>query len=149
MDENIVRAYLEMANENLEIIDDPDIIPYLHEADVMLTDTSSVVSEFLLLKKPVVTFKTKSPADHVIDFRNAAELEPSLKHALTHPSEVMSAADAFVKRMHPYADGRSSERVLAATDRFIDRYRGKLKAKPLNIWRKLKVRSRMKYYRLR
>jgi CDP-glycerol glycerophosphotransferase (TagB/SpsB family) len=149
MDEGVVRKYREMANKHLEIIDDPDIIPYLHEADVMLTDTSSVVSEFLLLSKPVVTFRTRSPASHVINFKKADELESSLIHSLKHPESVMSAASKFINRMHPYFDGQSSERVLAATDRFIDQYQGKLKAKPLNIWRKLKSRHRLKYYHLR
>ena len=148
MEESVIDAYRGMATEHMEIIDDPDIVPYLHAADVMLTDTSSVVAEFLLLNKPVVTYKTRSPAPHVINFKQADELESRLRQALEHPRAVMSAAREFVDRMHPYADGRSSERVLAATDEFIQEYQIKLKPKPANIWRKFKTRQRLKYYHL-
>jgi len=149
MDQDMVSKYRELSNENLEIIDDPDIIPYLHEADVMLTDTSSVVSEFLLLQKPVVTFRTRTPASHVMNFKKAEELESFLKKALSYPVENMTAAGRYVEQMHPYVDGKSSERILAATEDFIDQYQGKLKAKPPNIFRKLKSRHRLKYYHLR
>ena len=149
MDPGVIQQYRGMANTHLEIIDDPDIIPYLHRADVMLTDTSSVVSEFLLLNKPVVTFRTRSPARHVINFKKADDLEASLMGSLEHPEAVMSAARTFIEQMHPYVDGKSSERVLAAVDLFIDQFQGKLKAKPPNIWRKIKSRRRLKYYHLR
>ncbi len=149
MEESVVRKYRGMAGGNVDIVDDPDIVPSLHAADVMLTDTSSVVSEFLLLNKPVVTYNTRSPAPHVIDFKKADQLESRLTQALEHPRAVMSAAREFIGRMHPYVDGRSSERVLAATDAFIDRYQGKLKPKPLNLFRKLKIRRRLHYYRWR
>jgi len=149
MNPGIVARYGKMENRHLQIIDDPDIIPYLHAADVMLSDTSSVVSEFLMLNKPVITYRTKSPGDHIFDFRHAYELENTLTKALARPGSHLAAAGAFVQQMHPNMDGRSSERVLAATDAFIDQYYGKLKAKPLNLYRKLQVRRRMKYYRLR
>jgi len=146
MHEDMVRQFREMAHQHLEFIEDPDIIPCLHMADVLLTDTSSVVSEFLLLNKPVVTFRTLMPADHLIDFEEADELEKKIELAFKQPDAVMAAARKFVRQMHPYSDGRSSERVLAATDSFIDQNEGKLKSKPLNLYRKLQIRRRMQYY---
>jgi CDP-glycerol glycerophosphotransferase (TagB/SpsB family) len=146
MHPDTVQQYREMAHQHLEFIEEPDIIPCLHLSDVLLTDTSSVVSEFLLLNKPVVTFRTLMPAKHVIDFQAAGELEDTLNLALKQPEAVMSSARNFVQQMHPYTDGRSSERVLAATDSFVDQFQDKLKPKPLNLYRKLRVRRRMNYY---
>ncbi len=147
MDERIVGLYRSLESPNLQIIEDADIIPYLHAADVMVSDTSSVVAEFLILKKPVVTFRTKSPADHILNFQRPADLEASLAQALSRPKKMMSAAKNFVEQMHPYSDGCSSERVLTATDSFISRDHVNLKPKPFNLYRKLQVRRRMKYYR--
>lgn len=146
MDKRVVDHYRGMESSNLQIIDDPDIIPYMHAADVLVSDTSSVVAEFLMLNKPVVTYRTKSPADHILNFQRPEDLGPRLDQALSNPQRIMSAAKIFVDKMHPYSDGRSSERILAATDLFIQQDHGKLKPKPLNLYRKLQVRRRMKYY---
>jgi len=147
MDERIVGLYRNMQIPNLQIVDDADIIPYMHAADVMVSDTSSVVAEFLMLNKPVVTYRTKSAADHILNFRRPGDLAVSLEQALSGPKKVMSAAEIYIKQMHPYTDGRSSERVLAATDSFIEKYQGRLNPKPLNLYRRLRIRQRMKYYR--
>lgn len=146
MDPQVVQKYRDLSNEHLDVVEDPDIIPCLQAADVLLTDTSSVVSEFLLLDKPVVTFRTKEPARHVIDFRNVDELASCLNRSLYQPETIMPEAREYIRRMHPYVDGNSSERVLDATETFIQQYRDTLKPKPLNLFRKLKIRRRMKYY---
>ena len=58
----------------------------------------------------------------------------------------MAAAREFVEQMHPYRDGRSSERVLAAVD--LARQRApSLARKPLNPWRRLQARRRLGYWR--
>ncbi len=146
MDKQIVGLYRSMAYPNLQVVDDPDITPYLHAADVMLSDTSSVVAEFLILNKPVMTYRTKSPADHILNFQRPDDLEAKLALALSHPEKIMKAAKMFIEQMHPYSDGRSSERILTATDMFIEQDLGKLKPKPINLYRKLQVRKRMQYY---
>ena len=149
MDKRIIGQYRELEIPNLQIVDDPDIVPYLQAADVMVSDTSSVVAEFLMLGKPVVTYRTKSPADHILNFERPEDLEGVLDQVLSHPLKLTSAAEIFIEQMHPYRDGRSSERILAATDRFIERDQGKLKPKPWNLYRKLQVRRRMQYYHWR
>ncbi len=146
MDKRIVAHYRMMQTQNLQIIDDPDITPYLHAADVMVSDTSSVVAEFLMLKKPVLTYRTKTPAEHILNFQRAEDLEGLLEKALCHPENLRTAAKAFIDQMHPFDDGRSSERVLTATDLFVDQHKGRLGLKPFNLFRKLQVRRRMKYY---
>jgi len=146
---DVARSYHQMEGQNIQVIEDPDIIPYLYAADVMLTDTSSVVTEFLLLNKPVVTFRAKSPAPHVLDFREPKDLEPALRSVMQHPDELMHEARKFVSQMHPYSDGKSSDRVLDATEDFIANHSRSLKRKPLNLWRKLQVRQRLKYYHIK
>lgn len=147
MDEKIVKQYHSIEGPNLKIINDPDIIPCLRTADIMLSDTSSVVVEFLLLNKPVVTFRTKKPGPCIMDIQHPEELAPALIRMITRPKKIMKHLKKFISQMHPYNDGCSSERVLAATDRFISDYHSHLKSKPLNLWRKIQVRRRLGYYK--
>ena len=148
MDKGIVDTYRNMQGKRLKFVEDADIIPYLHAADIMITDTSSVVAEFLLLNKPVITYQTRSPAPYVIDIRQPGQLHHTIESVIKDPGKNRRAVKEFVNRMHPYTDGLSSERVLDATDYFISHVRGKLKPKPLNLWRKMQVRRRMRYYRV-
>jgi hypothetical protein len=49
---------------------------------------------------------------------------------------LMQALADHAAAIHPYRDGRSSERVLAATDRLLTGGYGRLARKPLNLWRR-------------
>ena len=55
----VVEKYRSIQSDNLVFEDTDDIIPLLKAADVMVSDTSSVISEFLLQYKPVVTFRNR------------------------------------------------------------------------------------------
>ncbi|MFQ5484976.1 MAG: CDP-glycerol glycerophosphotransferase family protein [Desulfobacterales bacterium] len=149
MDPDVVRSYRQLDMANINIIDESDVIPYLHAADVLVSDTSSVVAEFLLLKKPVVTFRAKSPEAHLLNITKPDDLESALAAVIQNPGKFLESTIKFVSMMHPYMDGRSSERVLDATDRFVAQKAHQMPPKPLNLWRKLQARSRLKYYHLR
>jgi hypothetical protein len=58
----------------------------------------------------------------------------------------MKAIEDYANSIHPYRDGRSSERVLDAIDDFIAAGGRSRKRKPLNLWRKLKIRRRIGYW---
>lgn len=147
---DIVDRYKNMAGDNLTFFDNKqDTFPLLQTADAMLCDTSSIFLQYLLLNKPVVTFNTAMPGPHLVDVHHTEEIEPALEYALSRPETLMREIESYGNYIHPYRDGRSSERVLEATDDFIANYLGKLKPKPLNIWRKIRMRKQMKYYRLR
>jgi len=148
MDKGIVDTYRSMQGKNLKVVEDADIIPYLHAADIMVTDTSSVVAEFLLLDKPVITYKTRIPGPHVINILQPRNLKSTIESIIKDPGPYRQAAREFIKQMHPYTDGLSSDRVLDATEYFISDVRGKLKPKPMNLWRKMQVRKRLGYYRV-
>jgi len=55
MDKDIIEDYTKLNNQNIIISKIKDISPLLLLADIMISDTSSVLYEFMLLDKPVVT----------------------------------------------------------------------------------------------
>ena len=148
MPDEIVEQYKAMEGDNLTYVDSRhNVLPLLQAADAMLCDTSSIGLEFLLLNKPLVTFKTKVPGPHVLNVLDVNELEAALQHALARPENLLKEEKLFIEKLHVYDDGQSSERVLQATENFIENDAGKLKRKPLNLWRKLQMRKRMSYYK--
>lgn len=148
MDREWVKRYQAIQNEHLEFIETDDIVPLLKAADVMVSDTSSVISEFLLQRRPVVTFRNRRPGPHLIDVREPAKLEGAIEYALARPADLIAEITRYGDHIHPHRDGRSSERVLAAVDEFLALGRTGLKPKPLNLIRKLKARKRLGYYRI-
>lgn len=146
---NVVQEYKQLEGDNFTFVDSSfDVLPLLKAADVMLCDTSSIALEFMMLDKPVVTFRTKVPGPHVIDVTEPEHIHAALARALGRPVELMSAVRAYMDSLHPYRDGRSSERMLQAVDSFIgNNVADSLNKKPLNLWRKIQMRKRMKYYR--
>ena len=148
MPEEIVEQYKAMESDSFTFVDSShDVLPLLQAADVMLCDTSSIALEFMLLNKPLVTYKTKAPGPHVINVLDICELESALKNALSRPDTLMQEARSYVEKLHVYIDGHSSERVLKATDNFILNNASRLKPKPLNLWRKFQMRKKMSYYK--
>jgi CDP-glycerol glycerophosphotransferase (TagB/SpsB family) len=144
----VVERYRAIESPHLRVADGDDVVPLLRDADVLLSDTSSIVSEFLVLHKPVVCFRNRAPGPHLIDVRSAAEIAPALARALERPAPLLAAIRAYAERIHPYRDGRSSQRVLAATEEFLARGRAGLCAKPLNLWRRWQARRALGFYRL-
>src|SRR3546814_6532955 len=82
----------------------------------------------------------------LIDMDDPAQFEPAVRRALSRPPELMAAVKAFADQLHPYRDGRSSERVLEAIDAFIAQGGRNRRRKPMNLWRKLKIRRRIGYW---
>ncbi len=113
---------------------------------MMCSDTSSALNEFLLTGKPVVTFKNRRPGPQLIDIDDPAQFESAIEHALARPPELMQAIRDYADAIHPYRDGRSSERVLDAINTFIAHGARNRRRKPLNLWRKLKLRRRIGYW---
>lgn len=149
MPPDVVWRYRSLEGPHLKFAETDDVIPLLRQADVMLSDTSSIASEFLLLHKPVVTFRNREPGRHLIDVVRPAEVVPAIEAALARPAPLIEAIRAYAHEIHPYRDGRSSERVLAAADESADLGRSGLRRRPVNLWRKLRARHELRYYRLR
>ncbi len=117
------------------------------ESDVLLCDSSSLIVEYLMTGKPAVTFRNTHPGPFLLDVQTLDEIAPAIEKALTHPAELMQAIDAYTNYHERHRDGQNSARVLDAIDDFAAHYQGKLKAKPLNLVRKLKLRWRLKYFK--
>jgi CDP-glycerol glycerophosphotransferase (TagB/SpsB family) len=112
----------------------------------MCSDTSSALSEFLLTGKPVVTFKNRQPGPQLIDIDDPVQFEPAIERALARPPELLKAIRDHADAIHPYRDGHSSERVLDAIDAFVAAGARNRRHKPLNLWRKLRLRRRIGYW---
>lgn len=145
MDPEIVDQYRGLAGEHLRFVEsDEDLLPLLPQADVMLCDTSSIMFEFMFLDRPVVTFRTKMPGPYLVDAQEVDEVEPALERALEYPRDLMEETRSLCDQLHSFRDGRSSARVLDAVEDFLNNKRDKLKRKPINLLRKLKVRRRLR-----
>lgn len=145
--EEEVNRYKNLSGDNLQFVETRDIIPLLQAADVILSDTSSVLTEFALQNKPVVTLKNRSPKEWMIDFSDAELLESKIERALVKDSNILAKIKQYSDEIHPYHDGQSSERVLNAIDALLLKGTSHLKAKPLNLIRRFKMRRKLNYMR--
>jgi len=145
-DNETVLRYVESQNENLVISDSHDLLSLLSVADIVLTDTSSVVVESLFLRKPVITFNTKVPGPHTYNFTDSTQLFSSLVTVTENYMARKTAGDDYLEQMHPYQDGKSSERVLDAIEDHVDQGILSLKPAPKNWLRDYKVKRRMKRF---
>lgn len=146
MPSELVEQYKDLQNDNLTFVETDNVLPLLQAADVMLCDTSSILLMFLLQRKPVVTFCNQAPGEHLIDVTNPDKVEEAIDYALTTPTELMTKIEHFCQQLHPYQDGLSSQRVLAASNELLLN-NPVLKPKPRNFIRNLKMRKKLNYWR--
>lgn len=146
MDPEVIELYKSIESDRLTYIETDNVIPLMQQADVMVADTSSVISEFLLQNKPIVTYKNNAPGEHLLNITQADDLEGAIEQALVKPDELMSSIREYGDNIHPYRDGLSSVRVLEAADRLLSTGTGHLKNKPLNLIRNYKIRKKLGYY---
>lgn len=144
MARSIVDDYKAIQHDNLTFIETDNLIPYMEKADIMLADFSSMITDFILLNKPVVTFRNPDGLDHLINVDNEVDIEPAITNALTHPKSLMKKIAQFNKITHPYTDGKSSERVINAVEAKLNK--PNKHRKPLNLLRNLKLRKKLKYW---
>lgn len=141
-----VAKYRALESEHLRFATEDNILDLFPQVDMMISDTSSALNEFLLTYKPVVTFRNRRPGPQLIDIDSPDQLLPSIERALSRPPELMREVRIYADSIHPYRDGRSSERVLDAVDDFIAAGARNPRRKPANLWRKLKIRKRIGYW---
>lgn len=139
--------YRALAGANAAFIEPEQVMAAQRAADVLVSDTSSIVSEFVVQHKPVVTFRNRVPQPHMIDFDDAAQLPAMLARALAPEPALMAEIRRYADAIHPYRDGCSSERVIAATEDFLAGELGRLKRKPFGAWtRGLQIRRDLGYW---
>lgn len=147
MDPAIVEIYKKMQHDNLTFIESDDVMPCMLEADLMLGDNSSMIVEFLMLNKPVVTFNNEHPMPHFINVTEPELLEENIEFALSKPTPLMEKIKQYTEFTHPYTDGYSSKRVLEATQAMLEEP-PLTKKKPWNFIRNLRLRNKLSYWKL-
>jgi len=145
-DPALVDAYRRLAGPNARFIEADALVPALRAAGVLVCDTSSVVSEFVVQRKPVVTFRNRAPKPHMIDISDPRDLEGALQRAFAPTDALRTELASYADLIHPWRDGRSSERVLGAARDFIGGRFGDLGRKPANLWRRLQMRAKLRHF---
>ncbi len=111
-----------------------NVTRYQMMSDVMISDTSSAVYEFLLLNRPVITLDTIAKDIYWEDITQPADLIQAFDRALTDP-ESIAKRKWIVDNYDPHLDGHCCERMIAEAEDYIRRHGVPTKRK-LNLWRK-------------
>lgn len=121
--------------DNIKFIDQGEnITKYQLMSDVLISDTSSAVYEFLLLSRPVITVGTIAKDIYWENVDSPDQLADAYRHALTDPNAI-ERRQWIVDNYDPYLDGRVCERMLNAAADYIARH-GVPSKRHLNLWRK-------------
>lgn len=131
-----IDEYRQWANHQANVIwcEDHNITKYQLMADVMISDTSSTVYEFLLLNKPVITYKTTAKDIYWIDIQNGNDLPQAYEQAL-HDDSSSAKRQWIIDNYDPYLDGKVCKRMLEAAQQYIKDH-GVPEKRKLNLWRK-------------
>ncbi|MEM7085470.1 MAG: CDP-glycerol glycerophosphotransferase family protein [Bacteroidota bacterium] len=144
MDHELIETYrnIAAAHDNVVYEEEKNITKFLILADLMISDTSSVVYEFLLLNKPVITFKNIAENKYWEDIDDPSILANSVEKTFTEDS-YKNEREFIIKNYHPYTDGRSSERMVNAIEQFIQK-NGVPKKRRLSPYRKYRIHKRFR-----
>lgn len=147
-DSEVLKKYRELARNCPNVIfHEGGVVDaaLLNRADVLLSDASSIIVEFMMLDKPVVTYRNTTPGSHLLNVTEVDAVEGAIEKALQRPAELTEQMRAYVHRHEGHLDGESSSRVLDAVNNYIWYYQGRIRTKPWNLLRKFKLRWRVGY----
>ena len=131
-----IDEYRQLANEhdNMIFVEDFSVTKYLLMADVMISDTSSTIYEFLLLNKPVITLRAISKDIYWKNIDNPEELCDAFEQ-VQHDEKIISLRRWVIENYDPYTDGDVARRMLEGARDYIRR-NGVPRKRKLNLWRK-------------
>lgn len=138
MDPNFAAPLRAIIAPNYAITDASGMTPLLRRADVMLTDTSSAAVEFMLAGKPVLAYRNRAPGPQFVNLVEPRELEDALAAALDGRDPSREAREQYAMHLHPWRDGRSSERVLDAVEQVLTGGGRLRRRKPLSLLRRFR-----------
>lgn len=147
-DKQLLNKYRQLADkyENVTFVDNVRLDDF-QQADVMLCDSSSIILEFMLMDKPVVTLRNTNPGPHLLNVESPQEVGSALERALTRPDVLMKEVESFTQYHEPHRDGNNCSRILDAVDDFVTNHQAAIKAKPANLLRKFKLRKKLGYWK--
>ena len=125
---------LASTKSNVKVVDDRNILKYLIMCDIMVSDTSSVVYEFVLLNKPVITINSKSANINWRDIPDVSTLRNTLVDEISNDN-FSDIRQNIIDMYHPYTDGKSSARMVVAVEDYIQR-NGVPHRRKLNLYRR-------------
>ena len=141
-----IEKYRSLESDSLHIVEESSVANVLQAADVMVSDTSSIIGEFALLNKPAVTLNNSQPGNYLIDITHADKLEGAIESALKPSIELTESIKEYAADLHPYDDGEAAQRVYAATQHMLTNGRAHLKNKPLKLLKNFKMRRSANYW---
>ncbi len=138
MENDIKEQYKQLKTKNLINSNEKDITKLLQIADLMISDTSSVVYEFSFLNKPVVTLNSISENINWLNLNNVDELKIEVLNILNKDDKYKDNRQNTIEQYHPYNDGQSAFRMIDATIAYKEKYGIPTKRK-ISLLRKLKI----------
>ena len=147
MPKSDVDLYKAMAHQHLEVIEVSEISRLLQTADLIVSDTSSIITEFLLLNKPAVTFNNAQPEPVLLNITQAEQLAAAIREGLEPSPARLATIKAYNRSIHPYQDGMSASRILDAVTIRLTRGKDANKSLPANVLRNIKMRKHLGYWR--
>lgn len=135
MPDNLIKPFKEIDESLIRIVSADDITPYLHLSDIMISDTSSVVYEFMALNKPVITYKTIARENKAKNITNASSLREAIDESISYPEYLQQRRDRAMEEVNPYLDGKTAARIVKALE-MLNPMDYPKKHKPLNLIRK-------------
>lgn len=139
--------YRGLAGANAAFVEPEQIIAAQRAADVLVSDTTSVVPEFVVQRKPVATFRHRVAQPYMIDFGDPAQLPSVLEQAFAPDASRVRLIADYADHIHPWRDGCASERVIKAVDALIAGRLGPLRRKPfMSRLRDLQLRKTLGYW---
>ncbi|MDO5447177.1 MAG: CDP-glycerol glycerophosphotransferase family protein, partial [Prevotellaceae bacterium] len=130
-----IDEYKQLAEEvdNIVWINDFNVTKYMLMSDVMISDTSSTIYEFLLLNKPVITLRAVAKEKYWRDMKEPEELNAAYSDVLNNDTYT-ELRQWVIDNYDPYLDGKVGQRMLDGARDFISRH-GVPKYRKLNLWR--------------
>ncbi len=125
---------LAAAHEQILWVDDFNVTKYQLMADLMISDTSSTVYEFLLLNKPVITYRTIARDIYWTNIVDVTLLCDAYEMVQTDLDSI-ALRQWVVANYDPYLDGKVCQRMLSAAQDYIHR-NGVPRQRKLNLWRR-------------
>ncbi len=142
-----IELYRQIKDNNFQIVDSASCLPLLQRADILISDTSSIIGEFLLLNKPAITYKNANPGPYLIDIKKPEALDNAIQTAFKGSTGLIEKITLENQKLHPYKDGKSSVRILKAVNSLLNEPIKGDKKKPFNLFRHLKLRKRLNYWK--
>lgn len=134
-----IRAYKALAKKHKNILfkEEKNIVKFLILADLLISDTSSVIYEFLLLNKPTISYNSISKHIRWDNLSQKGKLTQSVLNNLKQDNYMTQRLE-LNKMYHPYNDGNSAERMVSAAKEYI-KSNGVPEQRKLPLTRKIKI----------